>query len=159
MAVTARQAAQALETYRKNIPVAVTRGLRRALRKAQAFATTKYMQRGDNRHPKVWDPPNPPPGPLKIRQANLARTVKITDIKVQRTKVIGGLQAGNSNVRYAGHEFGMRAGRGRNVIIPARPYMTPALEDPNTKIEEEVLRELRKLAVATLRGVARVRPA
>jgi len=157
MAVTAQQAANALRQYRAAVPVAITRGMRAGLRRAEGFAKTRYMVRKDNRHPsKVWDPPNPEPGPLAIRQGNLARTVRITDIKIEKNAVIGGLAAGNSVVKYARiHELGGRAGRQLRSLIPARPYLTPALEDPQTRILESVQAELRKLAAAVLRGVAK----
>jgi hypothetical protein len=164
MAVTARQAAAALRQYQAAVPVAVVRGLRRGLRRAEGLAKTKYMERMDNRRDKAGrfikgggsgylQPPNPPPGPLAIRQGNLARTVKITDITVAGNTVTGGLAAGNSDVRYGRiHELGGMAGRAR---IQARPYLRPALEDPETKLAEEVRRELQKLARSVLRGVMR----
>lgn len=156
MAVTAQQAARALAQYRQAVPVAITRGMRAGLRRAEGFAKTRYMVRKDNRHPKVWDPPNPEPGPLGIRQANLARTVRISDIKIEKNAVIGGLEAGNAMVRYARiHELGGRAGRQLRSLIPARPYLTPALEDPQTRILESVQAEMRKLAAAVLRGIAK----
>jgi len=154
--VTAQAAAAALRNYREWLPVAIVRGLRRGLRKAEALSKTRYMQRKDSRGPRI-DPPNPPPGPLGIRKGNLARTVKITEIRIERRAIIGGLRAGNSQVRYAGvHEFGGNAGRMRRVRIFARPYLTPALLDPDVDIEDEVRKEIRRLAMATLRGVARV---
>jgi phage gpG-like protein len=155
MAMSPKEAAAALAAYRAAAPVAIMRGMRRGLRKAEALAKTRYMERMDNRGPK-FQKPNAPPGPLGIRQGNLARTVKLADIRIEPRAIIGGLQAGDSKVRYARiHELGGRAGRGLASRIDARPYLTPALNDPDVQLVAEVKRELQKLAVATLRGLAR----
>lgn len=155
MGMSPKEGAAALKRFRDATPAAIVRGMRRALRRAEAFAKTKYMVRLDNRGSR-FQAANPPPGPLGIRQGNLARTVKITDIKITPKAIIGGLQAGDSSVDYARiHELGGRAGAGLRSRIDARPYLTPALEDPATKIEDEVRNELKRLALATLRGLAR----
>lgn len=155
MGMTPKQAAEALTRYRAAVPTAITRGMRRALRVAEGLVKTKYMQRLDNRGER-FQKANPAPGPLGIRQGNLARTVKITDVKISSRAVIGGLQAGNAQVRYARiHELGGRAGAGLRSVIDARPYLRPALDDPSVKIQESVQQELRRLALATLRGLAR----
>lgn len=49
---------------------------------------------------------------------------------------IGGI---STNVVYARiHELGGYAGRGRKVRIPARPYLSPAIENP--RLKQDVLR-------------------
>ncbi len=149
-----QQAAAALRAFEKALPVAILRGLRRGLLFAERLVKTKYMTRGDNRHPKVWDPPNPPPGPLKIRSGNLGRSVKQLPMRFTGREIIGGLQAGDNQVRYARiHELGGHAGR---ASIPARPYLAPALADARKMIEAEVIKEMRAAARATLAGIAKV---
>ena len=151
------EAVVALKAFQKALPVAIIRGLRRGLKHAERAAKLTYMVRKDNRHPTVFDPPNPPPGPLAIRSGNLVRSVGVTDMRWDGRRVRGGLRAGNSQVRYAGiHEFGGRAGRGGRSRIPARPYLTPALRDSLPKIEVEVVKEMRVAARATLSTIARV---
>jgi phage gpG-like protein len=175
---TPRQAREALLAFKKGVPIAVLRGLRKGMPIAVRIATRNYMERKDNRHPfQSNDPPNFPPGPLGIRQGNLVRTVKVGDLRFTGSKVIASIKAGNADVRYAGiHEFGgeilakngpylvfpMAAPGGGyfivkkpKVLIPARPFLRPAMEDATPQIVEIVQKELLKLARATLRGVAR----
>jgi hypothetical protein len=157
MGVSPKQAAAALRTYKENMPLAILRGMRKGLRVAERYAKTKYMERKDNRHPKVWDPPNPEPGPLGIRQANLVRTVTVAPMRFTGKAVIGGLRAGSADGRYAAiHEFGGMAGRNHASKIPPRPYLHPALADATDEIVASITKELRSLARATLRQVARV---
>lgn len=154
---TAAQAARMIEDYRSAMPVAILRGLRRGLQMAKRLALTRYMQRKDNRG---FDPPNPPPGPLAIRQGNLARTVRVGDMRWSGRKVTGTLEAGSGEVLYARiHEMGGLTGRGGRVLMPARPYLRPALDDPETNIVGFVRDELLRTAKASLRGLARVRGA
>lgn len=135
--------------------MAILRGLRRGLRNAQRLSLTKYMERKDNRG-AAFDPANPPPGPLGIRSGDLARTVTVGDLKWTGRQIVGSLLAGSGQVRYAAiHEFGGMAGRGRRIFIPARPYLRPAIADPDAQIEQSIADELLKLARATLRGVMR----
>jgi len=153
---TPDEAVTALRAFQKALPSAIIRGLRRGLRVAERLAKTKYMERKDNRHPIVFDPPNPPPGPLGIRSARLVRTVKVGPMRFTGTKVIGGLIAGNSQVKYARiHEKGGRAGRGGRSRIRPRPYLRPALDDARKAIEAEVVKEMRVAARATLQTIAR----
>ena len=155
------EARNAFAAFAKALPTAIIRGLRRGLRIAERRAKTVYFQRGDNRHPTVWDPPNRPPGPLKIRSGDLIRTVGIAPMRYTGRQVIGGLKAGGGGVRYAAiHEdpkgFGFnRAGRGHRSVIPARPYLRPALDDTQEEIEREVAAEMFVAARATLQGIAR----
>lgn len=145
---TTKEARTAFAAFRKALPVAIIRGLRRGLRIAERVVKTRYFVRGDNRHPIVWDPPNPPPGPLKIRSGDLIRSVGIAPMRYTGRQVIGGLKA---DTPYAAvHEKG-----GRTVPIPARPYLRPALDDTQDEIEREVAREMYVAARATLQGIAR----
>jgi len=177
---TVQQARKALAAFKNGLPIAVLRGIRKGMPIAKRLAVTKYMERKDNRHPiGAYDPPNPPPGPLGIRQGNLARTVRIGDMRFTGKKVIASLEAGSQQVRYAKvHEKGMtiyprnglylifpmpipgggyRIVRAARVIVPARPYLRPALDDATPMIVELVIKEIRALARVTLRGIARFR--
>jgi hypothetical protein len=122
---------------------------------ARKLALTKYMERKDNRG-STFDPPNPPPGPLGIRQGNLARTVRLGEMRFTGKKVIASLEAGSESVRYARiHERGGVIAIGnRTFIMPARPYLGPAVLEATPRITLAVSREVLILARVTLRGVA-----
>jgi phage gpG-like protein len=183
MAVTARIGAQALRAFTKALPAAVLRGLRKGMPIAVKYAKLRYMERKDNRHPKTWDPPNPPPGPLGIRQGNLARTVRVGEMRYTGKKVIASIVAGSPAVKYAAvHEYGFSrakppalpddgaesatdaqmadevdasAATSGRIVTPARPYLRPAMRDAEPEIIAAVQNELKVLARATLKGVAR----
>jgi hypothetical protein len=178
VAVTLKQAADAMGQFRLGLPLAVMRGLRKGMPYALRLAKMKYMERKDNRHPtETYDPPNPPPGPLGIRQGNLVRTLKLGMMRWSGRKATATLEAGSPDVRYAKiHEFGgeimarngpflifpmAKPGGGYfivkkpKVLIPARPYLRPALDDATPVILDRVVREIKTLARATLHGVAR----
>ncbi len=159
MSVSPSQAAGLLKDYRSAMPVAILRGMRKGLRIAERYAKTRYMERKDNRHPdpEHWDPPNPPPGPLGIRQGNLVRTVRQAKEKYTGKTITGGLAAGSSDVHYARiHEFGGLTGKDYQTLIPPRPYLGPALADAEDEIVAAITKELRALARATLRQMAKV---
>lgn len=111
--------------------------------------TTVYMEPGQRTRSKwvrtgastmekkkytIDDPPNPPPGPLKIRSGALRRTVR-ADKAVFTGDLRSGIirktyRSGSDSVLYGRiHEYGGMAGRGRSVRIPARPYMNPGVRD------------------------------
>jgi hypothetical protein len=167
-----------MRAYKQGLPLAIMRGLRRGMPVAKRLATQKFMQRKDSRHPlKAFDPANPPPGPLGIRSGNLARSVKIGEMRFTGKSVIATLQAGNKYIRYAGVQeyggfiyprngpyliFGSRTKTGAfcvvkvpRVRIPPRPYLRPAIKEATPLILQYVVQELRTLARATLKGVAR----
>jgi phage gpG-like protein len=174
---TPRQAAQALKAFKDAVPVAVLRGLRKGLPLAVKLAKTKYMVRKDNRHPmRTFDPPEPPPGPLGIRQGNLVRSLRVGEMRYTGKRIIGTVEAGGKDVPYAGvHEFGavIKARNGPNLVffsnlgagpflvktpmvrIPARPYLTPAVNEALPAVQEAIIREVRRVARVTLKGVAR----
>jgi len=178
VAVSPRQAAEALRRFRQALPAAILRGLRRGLPLIVKTAKTEFMERKDNRHPlKSYDPPNPPPGPLGIRQGNLVRTLRVGDMRFTGRKIIGTIEAGSPDVPYARvHEFGatIRARNAPNLVffsnlgrgpflvrkpvvqIPARPYIRPAAEKELPQVTEIIFAEIRRLARATLKDVARV---
>src|SRR5688572_6919074 len=92
------------------IDAAILDGINRAARMAQTTAITKYMQ-GGGKDP-VKNPPNPPPGPLKIRTGNLRRAVDIVQAyRVAGDTFMSGLKVGLSAVVYGRiHELGGYAG-------------------------------------------------
>lgn len=160
---TPAQAAKALQDYRRALPAAILRGLRNGLRVAEGLVKKKYLVRGTY-YPgspskgQRLDPPNPPPGPLKIRSGRLVRTIRISDIRFNGRQIIGGLQAGDSQVRYARiHELGGYAGRGRRTLIRPRPYLRPAMVEARPLIERAIAVEMLRVAKLTLAGIARVR--
>lgn len=176
---TLAQARAALDQFKRQLPNAVLRGLRKGMPIALRLAKTKYMERKSNQHPfKVYDPANPIPGPLAIRQGNLVRTIRLGDMRFDGKRVKASLKAGTSDVRYAGvHEFGAiirpRSGpylvfpmgnagggyrivRAKSVRIYPRPFLTPALLDAQPQIEKLVVAEIRQLARVTLKGIARL---
>lgn len=161
MATPAR-AAEAIKNYRAALPAAILRGLRNGLRVAEGLVKNKYLVRGvyyPNNPSKGQrlDPPNPPPGPLKIRSGDLVRTVRLADMRFDGRRLIGGLRAGDSRIRYARiHELGGYAGRGRRTQIRPRPYLTPALVEARPQIERAITVEMLRLAKVTLAGIARV---
>ena len=115
---------------------------------------------------EVGDPPNPPPGPIGIRSARLRQGVKVVPAVKRGKNFVGGL---SNDVEYAPiHEFGgtipaqhiegnpflaFGTPEGKAVIvpfvdiparkIPARPFMTPALQDSvDQRFDIEVTRAL-----------------
>lgn len=174
---TPRQAAQALAAFRQALPVAMLRGMRKGLPLIIKLAKTKYMERKDNRHPmKAFDPPNPPPGPLGIRQGNLVRSLRVGEMRYTGKRIIGTVEAGSKDVPYAKvHEYGavIRARNAPNLVffsnlgagpflvrtpmvrIPARPYLRPAADEAMPAVTEAILSEVRRVARVTLKGVAR----
>jgi hypothetical protein len=176
---TIAQARAAMQNFKKGLPLAVLRGLRKGMPIALRLAKTKYMARKDNRHPiGSYDPANEPPGPLGIRQGNLIRTLKIGAMRFDGKRIKATLEAGSQDVPYAPpHEFGAtirprngpylifpmgvpgggyRIVRATQVVIPARPFLLPSLEDAQPAILEIVLREIRTFARVSLKGIARV---
>jgi hypothetical protein len=130
------------------VDAAIIDGINRAARMAQKTAITKYMQ-GGGKDP-IKNPPNPPPGPLKIRTGDLRRAVDIVlAYRVSGDTFMSGLKVDLSAVAYGRiHELGGFAGRGRSVRIPARPYLRPALKDSipiyETMIAERLFQAARK---------------
>lgn len=179
MAVTPARGAALLREFQRALPAAVMRGLRKGLPLIVKLATTKYMERKNNQHPfKVYDPANPAPGPLGIRQGNLARTVRVGDMRFTGKKIIGTIEAGNADVPYAKvHEFGMtirarnapnlvfysNMGRGPFLVrkpivrIPARPYLRPAADEAMPAVLDAIIKEIRTLARVTLKDMARIK--
>lgn len=115
---------------------------------------------------QVGDPPNPPPGPIGIRSAKLRQGVKVLSAAKRGRNFIVGL---GNDVEYAAiHEFGgtipaqhiegnpflaFGLPSGEAVItpfvdiparkIPARPFLTPALEKAvDERFDVEVTRAL-----------------
>lgn len=153
------EAVRALKNFRQATPQAILRGARRGLRNMEALAKGKFMMRGayapSDASVARADPPNPPPGPLKIRSGRLIRTIR-SEIKFDGTKVRGFLRAGSSDVRYARiHEVGGMAGAGHRSLIRPRPYFGPAIAEGAPAFRRFIREEIIKLAGATLRGLAK----
>lgn len=68
---------------------------------------------------------------LRVRSGRLRSSI-IGRAEQRGTEIIGVV---GSNVIYARiHELGGRAGRGHRTIIPARPYLKPAMEEKREEI-------------------------
>ena len=164
--ITPQQAANALNSFDQIRDQLITEGMNNGLNHALELSITKYMVGGSSRDP-IADPPNPAPGPLKIRSGNLRQRMKRVDAERQGEFYVGGL---SNDAKYAAiHEFGGRTGahfieareadtlafigRDGNMVfreavfhpgsnIPARPYMEPALEDSKDQIQEDLAQSL-----------------
>lgn len=171
-AITPQQAASALLRFDQYRDQLVFEGMNNGLNFALELSITKFMVGGTSRDP-IEDPPNAPPGPLKIRSGNLRQRMKRVDTERQGDLYVGGL---SNDAKYAAiHEFGGRTGahfieareadtlafvgRDGNMVfreavfhpgsnIPARPYMEPALEAAKDTIMEDI-------AASLTRGVER----
>ncbi len=92
---------------------------------ALRFSRTRFFRPG---------PGGPPvPNVLTNRTGNLSASIRPIPPRVSKNVYRTGLMAGNSSVRYAGHEFGFPS---RN--IPPRPYMRPAIELSLPQVENQV---------------------
>jgi phage gpG-like protein len=114
--LTPEQASAAMRVFDRNIPAFVKAGFETGLNYAGKLAVQKYQvgSSGGSRDPFI-DPPNRPPGPLKIRSGRLRRSTKPTKVKKKGDIYIGGLQA---SAPYAAiHEFG---GRTKPHVIMAK---------------------------------------
>ena len=155
---TPRQLVRAMEKYETQWPKAIIRGFHRGLKFSHRYAITKRMAGGGSRAPSL-------PNKLRIRSGKLRRTVAIIPPRRRSSGVFeGGLKAGSASVIWARiHEYGgiIRARlarylnfktpdgkwhRVRQVRIPARPYLTPALLATDKDILREVRKSLGKLA-------------
>lgn len=147
----------------------ILEGLENGMNFALKLSTTKFMVGSSGGSRDLFrDPPNPPPGPLKIRSGNLRRTVKVIKPKKKGNNFISGLKSGS---KYAAiHEFGgstpphtiiavnadtlMFVGREGGLVfresvnhpgsrIPARPFLKPAVEEAgDTRVELELARAM-----------------
>jgi hypothetical protein len=143
---TLQQLVNALGTFDGRLDETIEGALNRGTRTiALRSAVTDFMEglgTGKNAQP-----PNPPPGPLGIRTGNLRRDVVAVPAVGGGAQWIVALAAG-ANVPYAGiHEFGGSTGK---AMIPARPYMTPALEKSKDDILALVEQDVTALAASVL---------
>jgi phage gpG-like protein len=172
-AITTKEAALALLKFDSRLDDLVKEGMENGLNYAAGVAATEYMEGGSRTFgfvgldgggvAAIGDPPNPPPGPLKIRTGKLRRGIKVVKPRKKGMAFIGGL---SNNVPYAAiHEFGGKTaghfiaarkadklafpGRDGNMVfrevvfhpgskIPARPYLTPAIEDSEEFVDKEI---------------------
>lgn len=136
--LTIDQAVQALRGFEANISKAVLRGLETGAQVALKISGTKFFQGGQG-------PPNPPPGPLKIRSGTLRRgTTIIRPFAGPGDTWITGLQNAISYAKF--HE----QPEGVSFRIAARQFMTPALEEATPLVIAAVEVELQNEAERTL---------
>ena len=99
----------------------------RAVKNAERISKQQYLS-------------GPRPSKLGVVTGRLRASVRGTMISATSKVIQGVLSAGP--LPYAAiHEFGGKAGRGRKVTIPPRPYLRPALE----AVMDDLKRELRKI--------------
>jgi len=74
---------------------------------------------------------------------------------IEEIKMLGPSQVQltkGSRVPYAAvHEYGGRAGRGRRAMIPARPYLRPAVNDNTERLQKSLVQRI-QLELARLNG-------
>ncbi len=104
----------------------VHRALRRAAFLIQTDAARNQIQRGGS------GPPNPPPGPLISRTGTLRRSIRVDDSGLPAFVDVG------TDLDYgAAHELGIAP-------MPARPFLQPALEVVEPRIQGIVEAEWNK---------------
>ncbi len=160
--------AQALLAFDSRKDGLILEGLGNGMNFAVKLATTKFMVGSSGGSRDLFrDPPNPPPGPLKIRSGRLRRTVRVIKPKKKGKNFISGLQSGS---KYAAiHEFGgstpphtiiahksdnlMFIGKDGGLVfresvnhpgsnIPPRPFMKPAIDEAGPRMEIELTRAM-----------------
>jgi phage gpG-like protein len=107
-------------------PKAVTRGIKKGLRKSM-LRIEADAKRNFN---KV----------LNVRTGRLRNSI-FTKTTEQHEEHIGIIGAGSLNVKYAAvHEFGLRHPRAKrmNLFMPKRPFISPAIEKNNKRIEQDI---------------------
>lgn len=116
------EAAIRFKQFRQLLPGAIMAGLEDGNRAALKISVTKYFE-GSPQPPGrslAINPPNPPPGPLKIRSGDLRRGIEMIQPSQSGSNFIAGLE---TDVFYGKfHELGL----GR---FPERPFLAPAIED------------------------------
>jgi hypothetical protein len=139
----------ALGRFESQLGPTVGRALDRGMKTlALRSAITDFMEGlGSGKNAQ---PPNPPPGPLGIRSGNLRRDVRAIPAEQTGDGWTAALAAGFSVPYAAIHEFGGDAGRGHKAHIPARPYMTPAIEKTKDQIAAMVQADVEALASSVL---------
>lgn len=118
---------QQLEKLKKGtcIRIGLLRGVKKGMLLAEGYAKKSFGR----------------PGNLHVRTGHLRRSIKNSVRKVG-DGVEGKL---TDNVIYAAiHEYGGMAGKGRNIRIPARPFLKPALTDNKIKISRIIMKEIMK---------------
>lgn len=115
------EAAIRLKQFRQLLPGAIMEGLEIGNRAALKISVTEYFE-GSPEPPGrslSVNPPNPPPGPLKIRSGDLRRGIEMIQPSQSGTNFVAGLQ---TDIFYGKkHELGLGVG--------ARPFLAPAIED------------------------------
>lgn len=88
----------------------------------------------------------PRPEFLGVRTGRLRSSIRFSKTRKIST-VFGNRYVGKlgTNVEYASiHEFGGRTGRGRSFIMPARPFLQPAIEENRKKLFDILSRAINK---------------
>ena len=135
---TVTQAVQALNGFEQNISKAVLRGLETGMQIAIKISGTKFFQGGQG-------PPNPPPGPLKIRSGTLRRgTTIIRPAEGPGQTWSTGLENAISYAKF--HE----QPEGFSFQIPARPFLAPTIEESEGLTIRAIEDELQNEAERTL---------
>lgn len=145
--VTVEQFAQRLRKFQQGLGGAVGEGLKDGMFAALKISVTEFFQ-GSPEPPgrsAIVNPPNPPPGPLKIRTGDLRRGIQIvTPTPAGRGTWVSGLET--KGIAYGRiHELGGVAGAGHRSRIPARPYLEPAISKASESgliqalVDEEVI--------------------
>ena len=163
---TPAQAAAAVARFERNWPATVIKGFHNGLKIAHRYAISKQMTGGGKYAPTLKDK-------LRIRSGNLRRTIAIIPPRRRNSGTFeGGLKAGSGSVLYARiHEkggtirargaflvfkiiAGYSSGKGpwvrvRQVRIPERSYLEPAL----IKNESKVVREINKAMIDSIQRI------
>ena len=137
--LTVAEAVQALVDFENGVSKAVLAGLETGAKIALKISNTKFFQGGQG-------PPNPPPGPLKIRSGTLWRGTKIVPaMPGPGDSWVSGLSNAISYAKF--HE----QPEGTSFRIGARPFMEPALEEASPLTLAAIELELQNEALRALR--------
>ena len=136
--LTVSEAVQALVTFEKGIGSAVLRGLETGAKIILKISSTKFFQGGQG-------PPNPAPGPLKIRSGTLRRGTTIIEPRAGPGDTwITGLENAISYAKF--HE----QPEGTSFRIDARPFLFPAIEEGRDLVIQVVEAELQDEALRSV---------
>ena len=168
-AITPAQAQAYLDSIDRQIARVVIDAFNQGLLVSLRRSVTAYMQGGGSKAP-----PNPPPGPLRIRSGRLRRGVRVVPAQqVAKDVFKGGLGVNLGEVPYARiHELGGKTSAHEIVprnkkalrffvggqavfskrvhhpgsLIPARPFLRPAVRDTIPDIRARIDAALSRLA-------------
>lgn len=169
----AAEMAARMGKFRHGLPQAQLRGMKRGL----VWGVKEIASRMEaaDRDPMI-DPPNAPPGPIKVRSGALRRGLRIIEPTIENGKIVGGIRV--VGVDYAAiHEYGGTTGEhvimpkkatvlafpgaGGNTVfativhhpgsvIPARPYIRPVIPEIQKRCRDDMRTEINKLGKSTI---------